>query len=73
MELILATLLMTHLTIMSVTLYLHRSQSHQGVELHSNHHSGIFRPKFSQKWRGFDIGWMYITGLEFLGLAKLKS
>jgi stearoyl-CoA desaturase (delta-9 desaturase) len=34
MELILITLLMTHLTIVSVTLYLHRSQSHRGVEFH---------------------------------------
>ena len=34
MELILITLLMTHLTIVSVTLYLHRSQSHKGVEFH---------------------------------------
>ena len=34
MELILITLLMTHLTIVSVTLYLHRSQAHKGVEFH---------------------------------------
>jgi stearoyl-CoA desaturase (delta-9 desaturase) len=34
MEIILITLLMTHLTIVSVTLYLHRSQSHRGVEFH---------------------------------------
>ena len=34
MELILITLLMTHLTMVSVTLYLHRSQSHKGVEFH---------------------------------------
>ena len=34
MNLILITLLMTHLTIVSVTLYLHRSQSHRGVEFH---------------------------------------
>jgi len=34
MELILITLLMTHITIVSVTLYLHRSQSHKGVEFH---------------------------------------
>ena len=31
---LLFTLLMTHLTIVSVTLYLHRSQSHRGVEFH---------------------------------------
>ena len=34
MNIILMTLLMTHLTIVSVTLYLHRSQSHRGVEFH---------------------------------------
>ena len=34
MGLILITLLMTHLTIVSVTLYLHRSQAHRGVEFH---------------------------------------
>lgn len=34
MNIILATLLMTHLTIVSVTLYLHRCQSHRGVEFH---------------------------------------
>lgn len=34
MELILITLLMTHVTIACVTLYLHRSQSHKGVEFH---------------------------------------
>jgi stearoyl-CoA desaturase (delta-9 desaturase) len=34
MEIILITLLMTHLTIVSVTLYLHRSQSHKAVEFH---------------------------------------
>jgi stearoyl-CoA desaturase (Delta-9 desaturase) len=34
MELILITLLMTHATIVSVTLYLHRCQSHRGVEFH---------------------------------------
>jgi stearoyl-CoA desaturase (delta-9 desaturase) len=34
MTIILAVLIMTHLTIVSVTLYLHRSQSHRGVEFH---------------------------------------
>ena len=34
MEIILATLLMTHITIVCVTLYLHRCQSHRGVEFH---------------------------------------
>ena len=34
MTIILITLIMTHLTIVSVTLYLHRCQSHRGVEFH---------------------------------------
>jgi stearoyl-CoA desaturase (delta-9 desaturase) len=34
MELILITLLFTHITIVSVTLYLHRCQAHRGVEFH---------------------------------------
>jgi stearoyl-CoA desaturase (delta-9 desaturase) len=44
-----------------------------GEELHNNHHLAPASPKFSQKWWEFDIGWMYIKGLEFLGLAKLKG
>lgn len=44
-----------------------------GEELHNNHHADIANPKFSRKWYEFDIGWMYIKGLEFIGLAKLKS
>ena len=32
--LIIYTLVMTHITILSVTLYLHRSQAHRGVEFH---------------------------------------
>jgi len=34
MSLIIYTLVMTHITILSVTLYLHRSQAHRGVEFH---------------------------------------
>jgi len=34
MDLILYTLVVTHITILSVTLYLHRSQAHRGVEFH---------------------------------------
>lgn len=33
-QLILAVLLMTHITIASVTIYLHRSQAHRGLDLH---------------------------------------
>ena len=44
-----------------------------GEELHNNHHADIANPKFSQKWYEFDIGWMYIKGLEFLRLATVKT
>jgi len=31
---VIATLLLTHLTIISVTVYLHRAQAHRAVDLH---------------------------------------
>jgi stearoyl-CoA desaturase (delta-9 desaturase) len=34
METIIATLVMTHITIVCVTLYLHRGQTHKGIEFH---------------------------------------
>lgn len=34
MNIIIAILIMTHITIISVTLYLHRSQAHRGIEFH---------------------------------------
>ena len=34
MEYLIAILVMTHITILSVTIFLHRSQAHRGVELH---------------------------------------
>lgn len=33
-EIVIYTLVMTHITIVAVTLYLHRSQAHRGVDLH---------------------------------------
>ena len=44
-----------------------------GEELHNNHHLAPASPKFSLKSWEFDLGWMYIKGLEFVGLAKLKG
>ena len=44
-----------------------------GEELHNNHHLNPASPKFSRRWFEFDIGWMYIKGLEFLRLAKVKT
>ena len=44
-----------------------------GEELHNNHHAFASSAKFSLKWWEFDIGWMYICILSFLGLAKVKK
>jgi stearoyl-CoA desaturase (delta-9 desaturase) len=44
-----------------------------GEELHNNHHLDPASPKFSRKTWEFDIGWMYITILCKLRLAKLKG
>lgn len=44
-----------------------------GEELHNNHHLDPASPKFSRKPWEFDIGWMYITLLKYLGLAKLRA
>ena len=44
-----------------------------GEELHNNHHADPGNAKLSKTAKEFDIGWMYITVLEFLGLAKLKG
>jgi stearoyl-CoA desaturase (Delta-9 desaturase) len=44
-----------------------------GEELHNNHHTYPTSAKLSVKPYEFDIGWMYIRGLEMLGLAKAKK
>jgi len=44
-----------------------------GEELHNNHHAYGTSAKFSSKWYEFDIGWMYISVLRALGLAKVKK
>jgi stearoyl-CoA desaturase (delta-9 desaturase) len=44
-----------------------------GEELHNNHHTFGTSAKFSTKWYEFDIGWMYISLLEAIGLAKVKK
>lgn len=43
-----------------------------GEELHNNHHTFPSSAKMSVKWWEFDIGWMYIQILCFLGLANVK-
>lgn len=44
-----------------------------GEELHNNHHTFGTSAKLSAKWYEFDIGWLYISILAFLGLAKVKK
>ncbi|MCY7316296.1 MAG: fatty acid desaturase [Rubrivivax sp.] len=44
-----------------------------GEELHNNHHTYPTSAKFSVKPYEFDIGWMYIRGMEMVGLAKVKK
>jgi stearoyl-CoA desaturase (delta-9 desaturase) len=44
-----------------------------GEELHNNHHTYPTSAKLSVKPYEFDIGWMYIRGLELLGLAKVRK
>mgnify|MGYP003347054885 CR=1 FL=1 len=44
-----------------------------GECLHNNHHLEPANPKLSRRWFEFDIGWMYITLLKSVGLARLKS
>ena len=41
-----------------------------GEELHNNHHTYPTSAKLSVKPHEFDIGWMYIRGLEMLGLGE---
>jgi stearoyl-CoA desaturase (delta-9 desaturase) len=44
-----------------------------GEELHNNHHAFPTSAKFSVRPWEFDIGWMYITILRKLGLARVKK
>lgn len=43
-----------------------------GEELHNNHHTFGTSAKLSYKWYEFDLGWMWIKILSYLGLAKVK-
>jgi stearoyl-CoA desaturase (delta-9 desaturase) len=44
-----------------------------GEELHNNHHTYPTSAKLSVKPYEFDIGWMYITIMQSVGLAKVKK
>ncbi|OIQ88303.1 fatty acid desaturase [mine drainage metagenome] len=44
-----------------------------GEELHNNHHTYPTSAKLSLKWWEFDIGWMYISVLRALRLARPRK
>jgi stearoyl-CoA desaturase (delta-9 desaturase) len=44
-----------------------------GEELHNNHHTYPTSAKFSVKPYEFDIGWVYISIMQKLGLARVKK
>jgi stearoyl-CoA desaturase (delta-9 desaturase) len=44
-----------------------------GEELHNNHHTYPTSAKFSVKPYEFDIGWIYISVMQKLGLATVKK
>ena len=44
-----------------------------GEELHNNHHTYPTSAKFSVKPYEFDIGWVYISVMQKVGLAKVKK
>ena len=44
-----------------------------GEELHNNHHRRPADPRLSHRALEFDIGWMWLTLLRLLGLAKLRT
>ncbi len=44
-----------------------------GEELHNNHHTYPTSAKLSVKPYEFDIGWAYISAMQFIGLAKVKK
>jgi stearoyl-CoA desaturase (delta-9 desaturase) len=44
-----------------------------GEELHNNHHLDPASARLSKNWFEFDIGWLYIRILNWLGLAKLRT
>jgi stearoyl-CoA desaturase (delta-9 desaturase) len=44
-----------------------------GEELHNNHHTYPTSAKFSVKPYEFDVGWLYISLMQRLGLAKVRK
>ena len=44
-----------------------------GEELHNNHHTFATSARLSNQWYEFDIGWLYIKLLSYLGLAQIRK
>lgn len=44
-----------------------------GEELHNNHHLDPASAKLSKRWFEFDIGYMYLKLMSYVGLARIKS
>ena len=44
-----------------------------GEELHNNHHTYGSSARLSNKWWEFDIGWLYIKLMSYVGLAKVRK
>jgi len=44
-----------------------------GEELHNNHHAYGTSARLSNKWYEFDIGWMYIKLMTYVGLATVRK
>jgi stearoyl-CoA desaturase (delta-9 desaturase) len=44
-----------------------------GEELHNNHHAYGTSARLSNKWYEFDIGWLYIKLLSYVGLASIRK
>jgi stearoyl-CoA desaturase (delta-9 desaturase) len=40
---------------------------------HNNHHKFPKSPSFAHRWFEFDIGWVYLKILSFMGLAKITG
>jgi stearoyl-CoA desaturase (Delta-9 desaturase) len=44
-----------------------------GEELHNNHHTFATSARLSNKWYEFDIGWLYIKLMSYIGWAHIKK
>lgn len=44
-----------------------------GEELHNNHHTFATSARLSNQWYEFDVGWLYIKLLSYVGLAQIRK